>query len=151
MPNKKVSVQRAGKVPGHTSVEGKVESVALDEIVVDPNDPRAVQTPESLVGSSNSLDVYLEPTPNEVFGDEPEAQINPHTGEKVDEATTPSPVPSNVEAVESVDDVLTADDVTGIEDDGSESPEPEPDVVIEPSEPAPEPTPEPSPEPEPSE
>ncbi len=99
---------------GSTIPAGVITEVQLDEKIVDPNDPRAVQVPEEGLGGGNPLDVHAQPTPNEVFGGGSN-YVNPHTGEIVSgpdaDATEVSPTPTNVTPAESVSDVQTADDL----------------------------------------
>lgn len=106
MANPQKKIVKAGPSVTTPSVEGKVVEYVDSEHILDPNDPRAVQVPEAWKdGFDNPLDQHLEQSPNEVSGDEPAQFINPHTGENVNDATTPSPVPDNVVQAEKIEDV----------------------------------------------
>jgi len=116
MANLEKKVVRTGKPgPGSTVPEGTIIEVVTDEKILDPNDPRAVSTPAEGLGGSNPIAGLVAQSPNEVDGSGPSPQVNPHTGEVVvgndANPTETSPVPANVATAESVDDLVTAEDV----------------------------------------
>lgn len=57
---------------GQTSV---VTSVKLDEAVIDPDAPNAVQIPEGVNGPHDGLSVYEQPSPNDVAAGDAEPDV----------------------------------------------------------------------------
>ena len=107
MANPQKKIVRAGASVTTPSVEGKIVEYVDSQHVLDPNDPLAVQVPRDWYENDpNPLNEHLEKSPNEVSGDDPQGEyVNPHTGEVLDEAKTPSPTPDNVESAKKLSDV----------------------------------------------
>lgn len=141
MANPQKKIVRAGASVTTPSVEGKIVEYVDSEHILDPNDPLAVQVPEQDYNrNDNPLNQHLEKSPNELSGDGPAPHVNPHTGENVEDASTPSPVPDNVQAAKRVrdvkrpgvegDEVLTGDELESEKVEGNvvEVSEPSPDA-----------------------